>query len=121
MEKVSGIHLDWYLNEWSQTLHTIDYGIKAVDGKKITLERIGKMPMPIDLEVTYTDGSTENFNIPLRIMRGAKPTSANIIEDWAWANPVYSFDAAKTVKSVLIDKSGLMADINLENNSFSVD
>ena len=121
MEKVSGIHLDWYLNEWTQTLHTIDYGIKAVDGKKITLERIGKMPMPIDLEVTYTDGSTENFNIPLRIMRGAKPTSANIIEDWAWANPVYSFDAAKTVKSVLIDKSGLMADINLENNSFSVD
>ena len=75
MEKVSGIHLDWYLNEWTQTLHIIDYGIKAVDGKKITLERIGKMPMPIDLEVTYTDGSTENFNIPLRIMRGAKPTS----------------------------------------------
>jgi hypothetical protein len=121
MEKVSGIHLDWYLNEWTQTLHTIDYGIKAVDGKKITLERIGKMPMPIDLEVTYTDGSTESFNIPLRIMRGAKPTSAKIIEDWAWANPVYSFDASKTVKSVLIDKSGLMADINLENNSFSVD
>jgi uncharacterized protein YxeA len=116
MEKVSGIHLDWYLNEWTKTTHTIDYGIKAVEGKKITLERIGKMPMPIDLLVTYKDGSKENFNIPLRIMRGTKPTSATIIEDWGWAYPTYSFTANKDVKSVEIDVEKLMADVNLENN-----
>ena len=121
MEKVSGIHLDWYLNEWTQTLHTIDYGVKAVDGKQITLERIGQMPMPIDLEVTYTDGTKESFNIPLRIMRGAKPTSATVIEDWAWAHPIYTFTAAKAVKSVQIDTENLMADINASNNSFIVD
>lgn len=121
MEKVSGIHLDWYLNEWTQTLHTIDYGIKSVNGKKITLERIGKMPMPIDLEVTYTDGSKESFNIPLRMMRGAKPTSATIIDDWGWAFPTYSFEANKTVKSVEIDTEKLMADVNAENNVFKVD
>ena len=118
MEKVSGIHLDWYLNEWTQTTHTIDYGIKAVDGKKITLERIGKMPMPIDLEVTYTDGSKENFNIPLRMMRGSKPTSATVIEDWGWAMPTYSFEVSKTVKSVEIDTKKLMADVNVENNIY---
>ena len=120
MEKVSGIHLDWYLNEWTQTTHTIDYGIKSVNGKKITLERIGKMPMPIDLEVAYIDGTKESFNIPLRMMRGAKPTSATIIDDWGWAFPTYSFKALKAVKSVEIDKSELMADINLENNFFEV-
>ncbi len=119
MEKVSGIHLDWYLNEWSQTTHTIDYGIKSVDGQKITLERIGKMPMPIDIDVEYTDGTTESFNIPLRMMRGEKPTSAKILEDWTWAHPTYSFDVSKAVKSVTIDKSGLMADINLENNVYT--
>ena len=118
MEKVSGIHLDWYLNEWTQTTHTIDYGIKSVDGKKITLERIGKMPMPIDLEVTYTDGSKENFNIPLRMMRGVKPTKATVIDDWGWAYPTYSFEASKKVKSVQIDKENLMADINAKNNSY---
>src|SRR5690606_24875951 len=52
-EKVSGAHLDWYLIDWTQTTNTIDYGIKQVssDGKstQITLERIGRMPMPIDL------------------------------------------------------------------------
>ena len=120
MEKVSGIHLDWYLNEWTQTIHTIDYGIKAVDGQNITLERIGQVPMPIDVEVTYTDGSIENFNIPLRMMRGNKPTSATVIEDWAWANPVYSFKVSKNVKAVTIDKSKLMADVNDENNIFEV-
>jgi len=117
MEKVSGIHLDWYLNEWTQTTHAIDYGIKNIVGSKITLERIGQMPMPIDVEVIYTDGSKEIFYIPLEMMRGEKPTTAKLLEDWAWANPTYIFDTGKTVQSVSIDKSGLMADVNLENNS----
>ena len=121
MEKVSGIQLDWYLNEWTQTLHTIDYGIKTIDGKNITLERVGQMPMPIDLEVIYMDGSVENFNIPLRIMRGNKPTEATLLEDWAWANPLYSFTTAKNIKSVTIDKSKLMADINADNNIYEVE
>lgn len=120
MEKVSGIHLDWYLNEWTQTTHKIDYGVKSVNGDTVTLERVGQMPMPIDLQVTYTDGTTENFNIALRMMRGNKPTSATILEDWTWAHPTYTFKASKPVKSVSIDPSGLMADINLENNTFQV-
>ncbi|MBE7629254.1 M1 family metallopeptidase [Tenacibaculum piscium] len=118
-EKVSGIQLDWFLNEWTQTTHTIDYGVKSVNGKEITLERIGRMPMPIDVEVVYTDGSKESFNIPLRMMRGEKPTKATIIEDWTFAHPTYSFTTSKTVKSVQIDASKLMADVNLENNSYS--
>ena len=117
-EKVSGIQLDWYLNEWTQTTHTIDYGIKSVNGKEITLERIGQMPMPIDVEVTYTDGSKESFNIPLRMMRGEKPTNATIITDWTFAHPTYTFTAKKEVKSVEIDPSKLMADVNQANNSY---
>ena len=117
MEKVSGIHLDWYLNEWTQTTHVIDYGIKNVDGSKITLERIGQMPMPIDFEVIYTDGSKENFYIPLEMMRGEKPTTAKLLDDWAWTNPTYIFDTGKAVQNVIIDKSGLMADVNMENNT----
>ena len=117
-EKVSGLHLDWYLNEWTQTTHTIDYGIQSVDGKKITLERIGKMPMPIDVTVTYADGTTEDFNIPLRMMRGNKPTNATVIDDWAWSYPSYSFSVSKDIKKVEIDTSQLMADINRENNVY---
>ena len=62
-EKVSGIELDWYLMDWTQTTKKIDYAIKSTQvGEKtttVTLERIGSMGMPIDLDVTYKDGSKE--------------------------------------------------------------
>ncbi|GGK30381.1 peptidase M1 [Yeosuana aromativorans] len=115
-EKVSGLELDWYLIDFAETTNTIDYGVKAIDGNSVTLERIGLMPMPIDLTVTYTDGSTEDFYIPLQMMRGEKPTEATIIGDWAWAYPTYTFKTSKPVSHVQIDPKELMADINKENN-----
>ena len=120
-ERVTDLELDWYLIDFGQTTNTIDYGVKSVEGKSITLERIGLMPMPIDLSVTYTDGSTEDFYIPLQMMRGEKPTSATIINDWAWAMPIYTFDAKKAVKSVEIDTSQMMADVKRENNTFTLE
>jgi len=119
-EKVSGLHLGWYLNEWTQTLHTIDYGVKSVEGNNITIQRIGKMPMPMDVTVTYEDGSTEMFNIALRMMRGNKPTTATVLKDWTWAHPTYTFSVDKKVKKVEIDASQLMADIDRSNNVYEV-
>lgn len=129
-EKVSGFELDWYLIDFGQTTNTIDYGIKRVmenyQGTTIELERIGLMPMPIDLTVQYEDGSKELFYIPLQMMRAEKPFSKSAIpitklKDWAWANPLYSFEinGDKKVKEITIDASRRMADINLDNNFFS--
>ncbi|GAL60575.1 M1 family metallopeptidase [Algibacter lectus] len=115
-ERVSGLELDWYLIDFGQTTNTIDYSVKAIEGNNITLERIGLMPMPIDLKVTYVDGTSEDFYIPLQMMRGEKPTTATIVSDWAWAYPTYSFDAKKAVKTIEIDPSGLMADVDSSNN-----
>ncbi len=115
-EKVTGLELDWYLMDFAQTTNTIDYSVKAIEDQNITLERIGLMPMPIDVSVTYTDGSTEDFYIPLQIMRGEKPTSATVKPDWAWAYPTYTFRASKAVKSVQIDPKNGMADVNKGNN-----
>jgi len=116
-EKVSGIQLDWYLNEWIQTTHTIDYAVTSISDKEITLNRIGLMPMPIDLTVTYVDGSMENFYIPLQMMLGKKPTTAAILPYWAWGNPNFTFTAPKAVKKVEIDTSLYMADIDRSNNT----
>ena len=130
-EKVSGAELDWYLTDWTQTTNTIDYGIKNIVSEKekttITIERIGLMPMPIDIKVTYEDGTIDNFYIPLQMMRANKPNpklseSWNVLPDWAWAYPNYSFvlKKDKKIKSVAIDASSLMADINLENNTYNL-
>lgn len=115
-EKISGLELDWYLTDFAQTTNTIDYGVKAIESNTVTLERIGLMPMPIDVTVTYTDGSVQDFYIPLQMMRGEKPTTATLLKDWAWAYPTYTFQTKKPIKSVEIDPKNLMADIHKENN-----
>ena len=115
-EKLTNLELDWYLTDFTQTTNTIDYAVQFAENKTITLERVGLMPMPIDLRVTYTDGSTQDFYIPLQMMRGEKPTQATVIKDWAWAYPTYTFETSKAIKFVEIDPSGLMADINRTNN-----
>ena len=120
-ERISGLELDWYLIDFGQTTNTIDYGIKSVDGKVIVLERIGLMPMPIDLTVTYDDGSQEAFYIPLQMMRGEKPTDATIASDWAWAMPTYNLITSKNIKFVEIDSSEFMADVKRENNTYGLE
>ncbi|MBP8793958.1 MAG: M1 family metallopeptidase [Lutibacter sp.] len=119
-EKVSGIQLDWYLNEWTQTTNTIDYAIAKVEEKTITLARVGSMPMPLDIKVEYFDGSKEIFTIPLRMMKGVKPTTNTVLKNWAWAYPTYSFSTKKHIKSVIIDPNGLLADIDTTNNTFKI-
>ena len=132
MEKESGMVLDWYNEYFVNTTKTVDYGVRALIGDEnktvIELERIGLMPMPIDILVEYTDGSSEMFYIPLRIMRGEKPAENDlkrtVLEDWPWTNPTYTFDipvAGTSVKRVSIDPSQRLADIEQSNNSFDVE
>ncbi|WP_320814251.1 M1 family metallopeptidase [Flavobacterium sp.] len=128
-EKVSGANLDWYLVDWTQTTNTIDYAVKDVaeadKNTKVTLERIGRMPMPIDLLVVYEDGTNEIFYIPNTLMRWEKPNSYSInrtvLKGWDWSSPTFSFDISKakaSIKAIVIDPSGLMADVDLTNNVF---
>ncbi len=129
-EKVSGANLDWYLNDWTKTTNTVDYGIKSVESNnqntKVVLERSGKMPMPLDILVTYTNGEQESFYIPQTLMRWIKPNQTplikrTVLEGWDWAYPTFEFtitsEKAK-IKSIVIDGSELMTDVNRENNLY---
>jgi len=132
-EKVSGANLDWYLLDWTLTTNTIDYAIKnvesATDGVQrtgVSLERKGRMPMPLDILVEYTDGTKEFFYIPNTLMRWEKPNpytgiKATVLKGWDWAYPTYFFEIPKAqsnIKSITIDPSGLLADVNKEDNVF---
>lgn len=126
-ERVSGAVLDWYLVDWTQTTNTIDYGIKNIDDSgKITLERIGRTPMPLDILVVYEDDSMESFYVPNPLMRFEKENpypqiKRTVLKDWDWAYPTYEFSLSQgkaKIKSMLIDPSGLMADVNKENNYY---
>ena len=125
MEKVSGIELDWYLDYWIKTIHQIDYSVEVRDNDNkylgVIIRRIGKMPMPIEIEIQYDDFSTTNYYIPLSIMRGEKDLGDNVVllEDWEWVNEHYEFDidlSEKKITKIEINPSGKMADVDKKNN-----
>lgn len=131
MEKQSGLELDWYREYWVNTVDTIDYAVKDVEGidgkgSRITLMNNGTMPMPIDVVVTYEDGTKELYNIPLRIMRGNKPQESKaltqkVIEDWPWTHPEYSFTIPQPIGNIIsveIDPSIRLMDVNRDNNQY---
>jgi aminopeptidase N len=130
-EKISGLELDWYKEYWIYSTKTIDYAvgdIAMVDNKtSITIKRIGKMPMPIDVLVTYKDGTQEMHYMPLNLMYGAKPletkTPTTVHAPWKWTHPDYSFTTNRAVgeiKSIEIDPSQRLADINKTNNKLVI-
>lgn len=128
MEKQSGLELDWYKEYFVYSTKTIDYAVKEVvpskEGTSITLERVGLMPMPVDLQITYQDGTKELIYLPLDVMRGGKAEeqgSATRVQTkvWTWTFPqmtVYVSKPVESIKSVEIDPSRRMADVSLENN-----
>lgn len=125
MEKVSGIELDWYLDYWIKTIHQIDYSVEVRDNDNkylgVIIRRIGKMPMPIEIEIQYDDFSTTNYYIPLSIMRGEKDLGDNVVllKDWEWVNEHYEFDidlSEKKITKIEINPSGKMADVDKKNN-----
>ena len=124
-ELVSGFELDWYLTDWTKTTNTIDYGIKSLEEKEgkttIKLERIGLMPMPLEIEVLFENGDKKLFYIPLQMMRGNKTQleSTTTLKDWAWAYPNYTFDVEGRVEKVTIDPNAYVADVDLNNNIIS--
>ena len=132
-EKVSGIDLDWYLIDWTQTTNTIDYAVRSIreDGETtiVSLERIGLMPMPLDILVVYQDGSRETYYTALRMMRGGKENpypniNRTVLDDWPWAMTNYEFRINRPMselKAIVIDPSQLMADVDRNNNIWSAD
>jgi hypothetical protein len=132
MEKVSGLQLHWYLRYWVGTTKRMDYGIKDVreeDGStRITLERIGEFPMPIDLLVTYTDGTKELIYIPMNELMGSKPADPSSVRRtdapvWYWVKPSYSLTVRKPysqIATIEIDPSQHLADIERANNLWIV-
>jgi hypothetical protein len=137
MEKASGLELDWYKEYFIHTTHFIDYAVKEIvceegsNETRLSLERIGKMPMPLDIVVEYTNDKGKSqeqlFYIPIDLMRGEKPNEGlysglpTILPDWRWTHPKYEFRlpfASDKIKKITIDPSNRLADYKRSNNTY---
>ncbi len=131
-EKVSDIKLDWYKEYWVNSIKTIDYSIDSLweeGGKtKIRMGKIGLMPMPIDLQITFKDGSKELHYVPMNLMYGAKPNEDTAIarityQPWKWTHTTYIIESNRKLTDfsiVEIDPSLRMADVERKNNKLEL-
>jgi hypothetical protein len=130
-EKTSGFQLQWLKEYWMNSTKTIDYGLNDIqvgnNTAVISIQRIGKLPMPLEVLVTYKDGTSELHYIPLDLMLGSKTpeTTVNTIIHIAckWAQPTYTFETTRPIgdlKSIEIDPSQRMPDINRTNNKLEI-
>ena len=128
MEYESNLELDWYFEQFIETVNTVDYSIFSVteigNKTKILIQRIGRVPMPLDISVTSSKSKITWYNIPLRIMRGSKEKDIigenfKVISPWPWVYNFYEFIIdlpLEEVQKIEIDASTRMADINRNNN-----
>jgi len=121
------VDLNWFFDQWLETTKTIDYSLKSVekldslDHYEITIERKGRMEMPIDLTITTKNGITYDYHIPNTWF--VKKTTATVLPKWyGWdlLQPEYKFtiQIAGGIKDIVIDPQRLMADLDLRNNSY---
>jgi len=131
-EKVSDMKLDWYKEYWVNSTKTIDYSIDSLweeGGKtKIRLNRIGLMPMPVDLQITFKDGSKELQYVPMNLMYGEKPVEdpaipRKVYEPWKWTHSTYTVETTRKLADftiVEIDPSLRLADVERKNNKLDL-
>ena len=130
-EKTSGLQLQWLKEYWVNSTKTIDYGLNDIqvsgNAALISIQRVGKFPMPIEVVVTYKDGSSELHYIPLDLMLGGKAQEGTLKQinhpEWKWAHPTYTFESTQplgAIKSIEIDPSHRMPDINRSNNKIEI-
>ncbi len=130
-EKVSGLQLDWYKEYWVNGTKTIDYSIDSLweeGGKsKVRIKRLNEIPMPIDLVLTFKDGTQQMHYIPAYLMFGQKPAEdqlpRTVYPAWKWTHTSYiiEFDKRLTeLTTVEIDPSHRMADVDRRNNKLEL-
>lgn len=130
-EKISDMKLDWYKQYWVYSTKTIDYSIDSLWEERgvtrIRLRRQGLMPMPIDLQVRFRDGSREWHYVPMNLMYGSKPAEdtlpRTVYPAWKWTHPTYVVETRRRladIAAVEIDPSLRLADVERKNNKLEL-
>lgn len=133
--------LNTFFDQWFQTNKSADYSIKRITPLKttnyyrVTLQRNGKMVMPVDLDFLITPSATKRnvskrnlaqshifYAVTIPVSQYQKPGRYNLKPwiGWDKLRPTYTFDIEMPVdgkvKQVWLDRSGRLADINRVNN-----
>ncbi len=110
MEDAAGADLGWFWRGWFYEAAALDQGVYDIDPEprrgrlSVTVANFERMVMPVELLITYTDGSTERKRIPVQ----------------AWTNgPTFAVSwlaEGRSIARVEIDPERMLPDIDREDN-----
>ncbi len=120
MEEAAGENLNWFWRGWFYTTYANDQKLAAVTDQaadsllgnsdygahyyRMRIENEGQLMMPVQLRVTYEDGSEDFFDLPADVWR------ANELEF------TKGFFSDRKVTRVELDPNAVFADIDMEDN-----
>ena len=107
MRDASGMDLDYFWRDWIYTTARLDQAVDSVgtvDGaQKVFLSNRGTMTLPLEMELTYGDGTTERVRLPVE-MWNLGPAFA------------YRVRGGKRVTDVVVDPRRALPDTDRANN-----
>lgn len=111
MNEGSGKNLDWFWKRWFFDDGVPDLAIAKVvekrNKKQVTIQSKGAKPVPVDITVIYTDGSTQQFHQSIAVWEKGNTLSQ------------VNFTSLKKIKLVKLGSSHV-PDINKKDNEMEV-
>ncbi len=120
MDNGSGELLNWFWRGWFFSTYANDQAVTGVEAQpaeslvgntdrgknyyRITVENKGGLLMPVQMEITFDDGSSQKLKLGADVWRRNELTY------------IYGFFTNKTVAKVVIDPDEVFADVNRDNN-----
>ncbi|HXI19920.1 MAG TPA: M1 family aminopeptidase, partial [Gemmatimonadales bacterium] len=119
----SGTLLDWFWRGWFYTTYANDQAIAGVESQpadsligttargrnyyRIRVDNKGGLVMPIQMDISFDDGTTQRVNIP--------------VDAWRFneLSHTYGFFTDKVVTRVVLDPDEAFADVDRDNNTWT--
>jgi len=107
MNTASGQNLNWFFNNWFFTNNYIDLSVKNVAKNVVSVENVGGFAVPFDVNVVYTDNSTETLHQTPEIWKANQKRATIALKN------------KKQIKKVNLD-GGIFMDATPSNNTLIV-
>jgi hypothetical protein len=102
----SGKNLDWFFNNWFFTNNYIDLSVKNVSKNLVSVENVGGFAIPFDVNVVYTDNSTETVHETPAIWQANQKTATIALK------------GKKEIKKISLE-GGIFMDATPKNNTWT--
>ncbi len=122
MEDGLGEQLNWFWRGWFYTAYANDQAVTSVERQnakdvvgddakgtgyyRIAVEQKGGIVMPVEMDITFTDGTTQRVKLPADIWRANEKLFT------------YGLFTSKEIAQVVLDPDDAFADINRSNNTW---